>query len=141
MRRRIFTQRFFAAKAAHVDGVDIEPSAIAHARRHYSAPNVSFHVVDVVSQPFPRDEYNVVVWDGALGHFEPATVDSLVAKIALRCTIFCGSESLGVEGSDHLQFFESSEDIARLFRPHFPRVDIDTFSYGTRTEAYWRCFR
>ncbi len=134
-----FTQRFFATRAAHVDGIDIEPSATAHARRHYSAPNVTYHLTNAVTQRFPRERYDMIVWDGAIGHFDPSTTETMVTKIARATDRFCGSESLGREGADHLQFFETAEDVAALFQPHFTEVTTEVSTYGYRTEVYWHC--
>ena len=140
-----FDSRFFAPRVAHIDAVDIDPSAIAHASRFSAAPNVAYHLSDAVSEPFPRPEYDVVVWDGALGHFPPATLDGLIRKIARAVGdgVFCGSESLGIEGSDHLQFFADEATVARLFTSHFVQVKTATLSYplgdGIRVEVFWRC--
>ena len=76
-----FTSRFFAPRCSHVDGVDIEPSAIEHANRYNAVPNVTYHVLDAVNDPFPGPPYDVVVWDGALGHFAPETTEQMLAKI------------------------------------------------------------
>lgn len=38
--------------------------------------------------------------------------------------IFLGSESLGVDGSDHLQFFHSLDDMTALFTPYFKTVAL-----------------
>ena len=134
-----FTERFLGSRADRVDGIDIEPSAIDHARQFYPAPNVTYHVMDAVTDPFPRERYDLIVWDGALGHFDPKTAEEMVAKIASSTERFCGSESLGYEGHDHLQFFERPEDVEKLFIPYFAFVESNTFSYGYRTEIYWRC--
>jgi hypothetical protein len=59
--------------------------------------------------------------------------------------VFAGSESLGQEGHDHLQYFETEDDLATLLRSQFAHVEIKTLRYtindGTilRHEAYWRC--
>jgi hypothetical protein len=66
-------------------------------------------------------------------------------KNALSPTgVFCGSESLGEEGSDHLQFFSSTEDLGRLLAGHFPVVQVYSSEYPlpsgyARREAFWRC--
>jgi hypothetical protein len=57
--------------------------------------------------------------------------------------VFAGSESLGKEGSDHLQFFAAPDDLAALFKPYFKHVELRTQTYSgdgfVRREAYWRC--
>jgi SAM-dependent methyltransferase len=143
-----FTKRFFAVRAASVDAVDIEPSAIKEASRFNAAPNVSYRLLDAVKQPFPSAPYDVVVWDGAIGHFARPDTDGMLAKISAAMApagVFTGSESLGREGHDHLQFFESLDDMAGLFRPHWKHVQVREVSYPInrgsfiRREGYWRC--
>jgi len=145
-----FTRRFLGERCAHIDAVDIEPSAIDEARTYNSAPNITYHLLDAVNQAFPDVDYDVVVWDGALGHFARDTTDHMLSKIrdALNTEgIFVGSESLGLEGSDHLQFFHSLEDLYALFSPYFKHIQLRCVTYRTgigaaafiRQEGYWRC--
>ena len=144
-----FTKRFFSARCESVDGVDIEPSAIAEASRFNSAPNVSYQLLDAVNRPFPRPPYHAVVWDGAIGHFARADTEQMLQKIKRSMTadaVFVGSESLGrEEGHDHLQFFDSLKDLRDLFRPFWKHVQVREVSYPlahasfVRREGYWRC--
>jgi SAM-dependent methyltransferase len=143
-----FTSTFFAFRAASVDGIDIEESAIDHAQRHYGRANVRFQRADAVAEAFPQAEYDVVVWDGALGHFAPDTTSAMFTKIREALApegVFVGSESLGShEGSDHLQFFETLDELRDRLAEHFPHVQVREAHYAladgmVRREAYWRC--
>jgi SAM-dependent methyltransferase len=141
------TRRFYASRCSAVDGLDIEPTAIDTARAQNGAPNVAYHRIDATSEPWPRDRYDVVIWDGALGHFEAEGTRRMLEKIARAIGdtgAFAGSESLGREGSDHLQFFESLDDLRRVLQPHFKYLALREESYPleagfVRREAYWRC--
>jgi len=145
-----FTKRFLSTRCKNVDAVDIEPSAIESAQLYNDAPNIAYYLLDAVNEAFPSDKYDVIAWDGALGHFAKETTDRVLAKIqsALRTNgVFVGSESLGFEGSDHLQFFNSLEDLHALFKPYFKFIQLRTIEYRTgqgkasfvRQEAFWRC--
>jgi SAM-dependent methyltransferase len=143
-----FTSRFFAPHCAAVDGIDIEASAIDHANAVNPASNVRFVRADAVQAPFPRDRYDVVVWDGAIGHFPPDTTGRMLEKIRDALApdgVFAGSESLGdEEGDDHLQFFATTETLAAVLQPYFAHVAVRELHYrlldGTlRREAFWRC--
>jgi SAM-dependent methyltransferase len=142
-----FARRFFAPRAAAIDSIDIEERAIAHANAHNGAPNIRFLLCDAVHQPFPRDSYDLIVWDGALGHFAPDTTSRMLDKIRAALApggAFVGSESLGHEGHDHLQFFASLDDLGALLGAHFPFVELRFVEYeigagAMRTEAFWRC--
>jgi SAM-dependent methyltransferase len=136
-----FTRKFLAPKAAQVDAVDIEPRAM-EATRQNKGKNITYLLMDAVKDPFPRGHYDVIVWDGALGHFSADTTHQVLEKIAKAGDLFVGSESLGHEGSDHLQFFETLDDLARLFKPYFKHVYMKKAEYSAtveRVEAYWRC--
>lgn len=143
-----FTKRFFSEQCSHIDAVDIEPSAIEAAQARNSAPNITYHLSNAVTEPFPAEEYDVIVWDGALGHFSPDTTHHMLQKIADHLApggIFVGSESLGLEGSDHLQFFHSLEDLHALFKPYFKYTELRSVNYKIgaddflRQEGFWRC--
>lgn len=140
-----FTARFFASRCQTLDGLDVDPDAIASACRENAASNVRYHLADAVSQPFPQKRYDVIVWDGALGHFPPEATQTMLVKIERALApngIFCGSESLGFEGIDHEQFFPDLESLHRLLSPHFPHVWLREVEYRTggrfRREAFWR---
>jgi hypothetical protein len=90
----------------------------------------------------------VVVWNGAIGHFETGDTARVLQKIATALHpggIFAGSESLGREGQDHLQFFGSTNELKKLFQPHFTNVWTKALRYPInnptfiRDEAYWKC--
>lgn len=142
-----FANRFFSRRAHSVDGIDIDPDAIQHARRLFGGKNVFFRQMDAVAEPFPRPTYDVIVWDGAIGHFDKASTDGMLRKIAASLNeggAFCGSESLGLEGDDHLQRFWTQEEMHDLLSPHFSHVLTRTISAEMssgqpRTEVFWRC--
>jgi SAM-dependent methyltransferase len=144
-----FAKRFYSKRCSSVDAVDIEPDAIDAAQSMNAAPNIKYSLLDAVRQPFPSSSYDVVVWDGALGHFAPDTTHTMLEKIVGVLSpngVFAGSESLGHEGHDHLQFFESIEDLDLLFAKCFAYrayrvIEYDTgFNIGLlRREAFWRC--
>jgi len=134
------TKRALAPKAGHVDAIDIEPSAIEAAKRLNPAPNITYRRLDAVNEPLPQT-YDVIVFDGAIGHFSPEGSAKLLTKIAQSLKpggVFCGSESLGHEGHDHLQFFDTLEDMRAMLAPHFKHVRLKEHAYGERIEGYWR---
>jgi len=144
------TKRFYSMRASHVDAVDIEKTAISVALKENPASNICYRVLDAVSEDFPGKAYDVVVLDGAIGHFQQETIDMLLKKIVASLGpegVFCGSESLGHEGNDHLTFFESMDSVGDLLNNHFKYVYLRTMKYQVglfgnniqRTEVYWRC--
>lgn len=145
-----FTKYFCSLKCRRIDAIDIEPTAIRAAKALCSAGNIVYYLRDAVTQPFPQPRYDVIVWDGAIGHFPPETTDVMLKKISESlhaAGVFVGSESLGSkEGEDHLQFFETLSDLEKLFARYFKYVELHQGSYIVgrkrdfeRHEAYWRC--
>jgi SAM-dependent methyltransferase len=143
-----FTKRFFSPRCDSVDAIDIEPSAVAEAARFNAAGNVHYLLLDAVNESFPRSPYDVVVWDGAIGHFAKPDTVTMLQKIKQAMNaegVFTGSESLGHEGHDHMQFFESLDDVAALLKPFWKHVQLREVTYpinrGTflRREGFWRC--
>jgi len=144
-----FTKRFYSPRCSCVDGVDVDADAIRVARRRNDSPNVRYHLLNALTQPFPEAAYDVVVFDGAIGHFSAEDGRIVLAKIAAVLKpggVFVGSESLGLEGGDHLQFFSSIDDLYDMFKPYFIHVEIRQQQYRIgrkgeilRQEAYWRC--
>jgi 2-polyprenyl-3-methyl-5-hydroxy-6-metoxy-1,4-benzoquinol methylase len=146
-----FAKRFFAPRCSHVDAIDIDQNAIEEAKTFNPDPKVHYHLLDATKDRFPRDKYDVVVWDGAIGHFCADDCRNMLVKISASLGsegIFVGSEALGHEGADHLQYFEDVRELHALFRPHFEFVELRTERFPirpepgahTRVEAYWRCY-
>jgi SAM-dependent methyltransferase len=104
-------------------------------------------LLDAVNNPFPRDRYDVIAWDGAIAHFSAEVTDKMLTKIGEALApggIFVGSESLGPEGDDHLQVFDDLAAFRRLLSPHWRHVFLRELTYPlaggfVRREAYWRC--
>jgi ubiquinone/menaquinone biosynthesis C-methylase UbiE len=141
-----FTRRFLAPKAGHVDAIDIEHSAISVAQKSGADLNITFRVLDAVKDPLPAPRYDLISMDGVIGHITLPDSETLLGKIARSLApggVFCGSESLGHEGHDHLQFFTNQTKLAELLQRHFRIVNIRTITYTvgslTRHECIWSC--
>ncbi|TRT56204.1 MAG: class I SAM-dependent methyltransferase [Microcystis aeruginosa Ma_QC_C_20070703_M131] len=144
-----FTSRFLSNKKVDIDAVDIEASSIQKARQYNPKANINYQILDAINQPFPHAKYEVIVWDGAIGHFPTETTNRMLEKISSSLKtegIFIGSESLGLEGHDHLQFFGSLNDLYLLFKPYFKYIQLRQIDYPlkwcgnlVRQEAFWRC--
>jgi SAM-dependent methyltransferase len=144
-----FTCRFYSDRAGRLDAIDVEEGAIAHALRYNAHPKINYVKCNAVTEPFPSDAYDAVIWNGAIGHF--STTDTAVVLQKIRAClappgVFVGSESLGMEGHDHFQFFKDEAAVQALFKPYFRYVATRTVSYTigqsrnfTRHEVFWRC--
>jgi SAM-dependent methyltransferase len=144
-----FTRRFYADRAGRIDAIDVEDSAIAHGRRYHAHPKINYAKCNAVADPFPSDAYDAVIWNGAIGHFSPADTAIVLQKIR-ACLgpsgVFAGSESLGVEGHDHHQYFADEAAVQGVFAPYFRFVATRVVNYTigaqrnfARREVFWRC--
>jgi SAM-dependent methyltransferase len=71
-----FTKRFFSSRCEYVGAIDVDEKAINISNKENSAPNITYYLLNAVNEPFPNNNYDVIVWDGAVGHFSPN--DSLI---------------------------------------------------------------
>lgn len=139
--------RCLAPNASRVDAIDIEATAIAYAKANNARDNVSFRQLDAVADPFPDSAYDVIVWDGAVGHFSAETNATMFAKIKAHLApngVFCGSETFGTEGHDHLQRWSTLDEVRTMLSPHFAHVSLWSAKHNIdptfqRHEFYWRC--
>ena len=145
-----FSRRFFQEKCSAIDAIDIESSAIETAKRFNHSPKINYQEMDITAGELPARDYDVVVWDGAIGHFSAESMKSMLTKIKKSMKsdgVFTGSESIGFAGYDHLQQFYSLEDFHKLFKNYFRYVQLKSVSYRAgifhisddRTEGFWRC--
>jgi 2-polyprenyl-3-methyl-5-hydroxy-6-metoxy-1,4-benzoquinol methylase len=152
-----FSMRFLTSRASSVDAIDVDKIAIDLARHENNAPNITYQISDAINNPFPKEKYDVITWEGAIGHFSKEDCEVVLKKISDHLGpngIFVGSESIGTggpetvgtEGHDHLQHFKTKEDISKLLKSHFKYVCIKEIQYPLswsggflRIEAYWRC--
>jgi SAM-dependent methyltransferase len=143
-----FTKRFYAACGAKVDGIDIDSSALKIAMRDNAGTGTRYFCLDPTKLPLPRSNYDVIVWDGAIGHFPEATIEQMLSTVnscLAERGVFMGSESLGRTDHGHLTFFDTLDDLKNLLSRHFPFVHVRAWRYAInsgqeiRHEAYWRC--
>jgi 2-polyprenyl-3-methyl-5-hydroxy-6-metoxy-1,4-benzoquinol methylase len=145
-----FAKRFFSSKCKTIDAIDNDKNAINYANKFNSEKNINYILEDAVKNPFPSKDYDIIVWDGAIGHFFPETTDKMLKKIS-ECLnqngIFVGSESLGrLEGVDHFQFWDNLLELRNTLKKNFKYVYLKELDYPigpyqdfVRREAYWRC--
>lgn len=72
-----YGSRLLADRARSVVGVDVDPEAVAHARKRYAADKLEFVEADALDLPFDDDRFDVVVSFETLEHL--ADHDELLA--------------------------------------------------------------
>lgn len=140
-----YLYHFYTTMASHIDAIDVEQEAIEHARRYHNHDKIVYHLRDAVNQDFPGSQYDVVCWDGALGHFSREEIATVMAKIkeALGPSgVLTGYEEIEEEEQiswDHKIALNSIDNLRVLLCQYFPFVGIlETYSPG-RHNAYFRC--
>ena len=63
-----YGSHLLAQSAARVDGVDIDPQAVAHAKAKYASDRLQFYTASALDLPFPDDHFDCVVSFETLEH-------------------------------------------------------------------------
>ena len=136
---------FFTEIAEAIDAIDMDPRAITHCRKYHAHQKIHYVCADIITNDFPRDRYDVVTWDGAIGHFSPAEIEAVMKKIAKALGasgVLTGYEELQTEEErswDHKIAIDSAEAMRRLLGRFFSHVRILTSNSPGRRNAYFRC--
>jgi SAM-dependent methyltransferase len=135
---------FYSCRAGSVLAVDFDAKAINYARRNFKAPNVRYEIADIRTA-MPNGSFDNIVWDAAIEHFTEQEISDLLAAIKKR--LAPGGAVSGytfVEASTgkqrfvhHEIEFNSTEDLARFFYPHFKNVKVFQTIYSERTNLYF----
>ena len=123
-----FAHHFFSSRAASVLSVDFDPTAIAHAKRNFRAPNVEYRCADIRID-MPEGEFDNVVWDAAIEHFTPEEAMAILVNIKKRLRsagMLSGytivEKTAGKSLSHHEYEYKSKEELARLLKRFFGNV-------------------
>jgi SAM-dependent methyltransferase len=76
---------FYSIRVGSMLSVDFDPRAIAHARKHFRAENVTYEIADIRTQ-MPEGVFDNVVWDAAIEHFTETEIADVMANIKKRLT-------------------------------------------------------
>jgi SAM-dependent methyltransferase len=135
---------FYSARAASILAVDFDPKAIAYAKKHFRAPNVTYEIADIRTQ-MPNGKFDNIVLDAAIEHFTETEIAKLMADIKSRLItngIVSGftivERADGKKSLSHHEYeFRSRDDLARFFRPHFRNVKVFETIYPDRHNLYF----
>lgn len=140
-----FSFHFYSSVAEHVDACDRDSSALSHARSWHDDSRITYSRSDVVTDPLPASNYDVIVWDAAIEHFSFDDIQTVLAKVkaALKPNgVLCGYTILNPPGTalhpDHLHEFASAVDLANVLRASFPYVVTLETEDPERRNIYFR---
>ncbi|MEX2030593.1 MAG: class I SAM-dependent methyltransferase [Anaerolineales bacterium] len=141
-----FGSAILAERAAQVMGIDIKPDLLAHARRRYPAPNLTFELMDCEAMSFPPAAFDVVVCNELVEHLRNyrAFLDGAYRALRAGGTFVCATTNAEVafSGSDgaplnrhHYQEFQAAEFQRELGR-HFAHVQLFAECMRSRAALY-----
>jgi SAM-dependent methyltransferase len=135
---------FYAETASHIDACDWDDTALRHARRWHSHPRISYSRSDIIVDAFPNNDYDLVVWDGAIEHFALGDIRKILEKVRSSLGalgVLCGYTILN-EGPrmhpDHSHEFGSADELAELLLAVFPAAATLETEYSDRRNVYFR---
>lgn len=146
-----YSRYFYSTIAGHIDAVDIDPTAIVHAKRHHASPRIDYRELNAVKQDFPRSHYDVIVWFEAIEHLSEAEYASVVKRIKaalgekgilIGSTPIIDEARLGRGNWQHQNEFTCVENLRAFLMRDFHHVEIDLTVYpvlggGERRTAYF----
>ena len=136
-----YSRLFFADVAGQVDAVDIDAYAIDYARRYHAAPGVRFQRLDIVSQPLPDHDYDVVVWNAAICYFNEPDIRTVLAKViaASRPDMkLIGMLPRAHGWIDHKIEFASAAEVDAYLRKFFSDVTVREIEEGKSVTFYFQ---
>jgi SAM-dependent methyltransferase len=136
-----YSRFFFSDIAGRVDAVDLDEYAIAYARRFHAAPSVRYSRLDIVAEPFPERDYDVVVWNAAICYFSEPDIRRILEKIVAasrpEMKLF-GMLPKANGWIDHKTEFSHVADVEKYLRQFFDEVAVHAIDEGSVTSFYFR---
>lgn len=140
-----YPYHFFTDRSAAIDAVDWGESAIASAKRWHSHDKIRFSQADIIHAPFPRDRYDVVIWDAAIEHFAIADARLVLTKIAAAIAPdgALGGYTLIPVMDDkshpmHEHEYETADELVAVLHEFFPVVITYENTTDNRHNIYFR---
>lgn len=133
-----YSRYFYSTITGHIDAIDKDPRAIAHAKRWHSHPRIHYATLDAVKEEFPRSRYDVIVWFEAIEHLSQADYKALVQRIksAIGTTgVLVGSttivpeDQLGKCNWEHQNEFASISKLQEFLSRDFSEIQTEVTVY------------
>ena len=138
---------FFRHRCREIVCVDVGRETYRHYLRHHQAPNIAYHLADVLSFQAPPASFDAVVIRGAIEHFSQDNQQKIfrMALAALKPGgWFCGDTPANKDQGH--KFLEEHEyewvDEAQMrteLGRVYDKVETQTLFSKTRETLFWRC--
>lgn len=135
-----YSNYFYSVRGASVTAVDIDPNAIASARKNYSARNVKYAVTDIVNH-MPQENFDNVIWDSALEYFNEEEIHSIMKGISARLNeggVLSGHVVLQEKFNEGQKYaFRNKADFMQFAHPYFKNIRTFESVYPDRRNLYF----
>jgi SAM-dependent methyltransferase len=124
---------FFADVATHIDAVDYDDDAINYAKRFFKRDNINFQKVNVITEPLPATDYDIVVWNAGICYFTINDIHEIIKKVvgsSKNNMSICGMLPKANGHIDHKTEFETIEEVKMVFEPYFNEINIKAVVEG-----------
>ena len=138
-------RNFYSLKSRRVVACDIDPQALATARRKNAAPNIEYVIADI-RVALPPGRFDNVIWDFAfplVQYFEPAQIDGVLRLIrtSLAPDGVLSGYTLATQtepgGAPSRYDFSRLEDLRAFLKPYFRYVVVFETLYSDRRNFYF----
>lgn len=129
---------FFSDIAGHIDAIDIDASALSYALKYNRHSKINYHRVDIIDEPFPSVEYDVIVWNAGICYFSMEHILKILKKIvkAGKVTMVLSGMLPSANGHvDHKTEFADAATIEKLLLRFFSLVSIREVVDGADNKA------
>ena len=135
-----YSYLFFSDIAGSVVAVDVDPQAVAYAKKYNSSSNISFERLDIVREALPKERFDIVVWNAAVCYFTEEEIG-----IVLRKIIAVGAPGMKLVGMlpkangwiDHKTEFSDLTVLEEFLSRYFESVVLRQLDEGTVTSFYF----
>ncbi len=140
-----FSDVWFSTIAGHIDACDNDEDALRFAAQRHSNAKVEYHRVNILTQPLPSTDYDVVAWFEGIEHFSEQQIGQVLEKI--RSSLNSGGRLVGSTplvdrqgrcgNRQHDREFDSQADLDGVLKTVFGNVRTWTTVYPARTTCYF----
>ena len=123
-----FAYHFYSSKAKNVTCIDIDESAIKHAKENFEDRKGINFVLGDIRKDIPNKKFDNIIWDAAIEHFSEQEIDSLLLKIkdTLNGDGILSGQTIKEEESEKFEYhekeFTSKEELETFLKKYFKNV-------------------
>lgn len=141
-----FADVWFSTVAGHIDACDNDEDALCFAAARHSNTKIEYHRVNILTDPLPSTDYDVITWFEGIEHFPEHRIIRVLERIRSALNPrgrLIGSTPLvtgkvGRGNRQHEREFDSRQDVEAVVKTAFPTVHTWATVYPGRTTCYFQ---